>query len=316
MNDPGAIRRRPSGFTLVELLVTITIIAVLIALLLPAVQAARETARRAGCVNNLKQIGLALHAYHGAVGVFPPGYAAVVDSVVIDLGPGWGWGTMLLAYLEQANLYNAINFGNQIPHVEVQTARRAMLSAYLCPSSTRNGPVAVSGPFSDGSTRTIVDDLAPSQYVASAGQKFQIITGTYNGVFYINSSASVASIPDGTGSTLMIGERSRVLADATWVGVIPSARVCTSPSWPAPSCSQASALTLGFTGPSDPAAAWFEAPNAPTSTPDGFSSPHPGGCNFLFGDGSVRFLKQTIDPRIFSALSTRAGSEAIGSDRF
>src|SRR5438309_1124350 len=117
MRDVGTVPRRRGGFTLIELLVVIAIIAVLIALLLPAVQAAREAARRISCVNNLKQIGLALHNYHEASGTFPPGYASYwrLDSgdagtAEDDLGPGWAWGSMILPQMEQTPLYNAINF--------------------------------------------------------------------------------------------------------------------------------------------------------------------------------------------------------------
>ena len=102
------------GFTLIELLVVISIIAVLIALLLPAVQAAREAARRAQCVNNLKQIGLALFNYENSIGTFPPGYIDYQNNPIytpdLDMGPGWGWAAMLLPFLEQQPLYNAINF--------------------------------------------------------------------------------------------------------------------------------------------------------------------------------------------------------------
>src|ERR1700732_2632530 len=99
-----------SGFTLIELLVVIAIIAVLIALLLPAVQAAREAARRSQCTNNLKQIALGLHNYHDAVGAFPPGLISVPGSDGDNTGPGWGWASMILPQLEQANVFNAINF--------------------------------------------------------------------------------------------------------------------------------------------------------------------------------------------------------------
>ena len=108
------LRRRRPAFTLIELLVVISIIAVLIALLLPAVQAAREAARRAQCVNNLKQIGLALFNYENSIGAFPPGYIDYQNNPIytpdLDMGPGWGWAAMLLPFLEQQPLYNSINF--------------------------------------------------------------------------------------------------------------------------------------------------------------------------------------------------------------
>src|SRR5262245_49849103 len=103
------MRRR--GFTLIELLVVIAIIAILIALLLPAVQSAREAARRVQCINNLKQLGIALHNYHDTVGSFPPGYLSVRNSTTFDnAGPGWGWAAHSLNQMEQASLYNSVNF--------------------------------------------------------------------------------------------------------------------------------------------------------------------------------------------------------------
>src|SRR5574338_477374 len=115
--SPATSARR--AFTLIELLVVIAIIGVLIALLLPAVQAAREAARRASCLNNLKQIGLAMHNYQDAVGAFPPGYLSLTVNDQpngAELGPGWSWGAFILPQMEQAAVYNAINFSLPIAH--------------------------------------------------------------------------------------------------------------------------------------------------------------------------------------------------------
>ena len=122
------------AFTLIELLVVIAIIAVLIALLLPAVQSAREAARRAQCLNNLKQIGIALHNYHDAMGAFPPGYLSLMDPVTFDNdGPGWGWASFSLSQMEQAPIYNSINFVLGIEFPANQTARLTVIASFLCP---------------------------------------------------------------------------------------------------------------------------------------------------------------------------------------
>ena len=126
-------RRR--AFTLIELLVVIAIIAVLIALLLPAVQAAREAARRVQCINNLKQLGIALHNYNDAMGVFPPGYLSLMDPVTFDNdGPGWGWASFSLSQMEQTPVYNSINFVMGIEFPANQTARVTTLASFFCPS--------------------------------------------------------------------------------------------------------------------------------------------------------------------------------------
>src|SRR5271156_5146954 len=129
-SGPRGARR---AFTLIELLVVIAIIALLIALLLPAVQAAREGARRAQCVNNLKQIGLALHNYHGSFQIFPPGYSSNFDASGNDTGPGWGWAAMLLPQIEQGALYATINVKLPIEDSS-NTARLQSIPTLLCPS--------------------------------------------------------------------------------------------------------------------------------------------------------------------------------------
>jgi prepilin-type N-terminal cleavage/methylation domain-containing protein/prepilin-type processing-associated H-X9-DG protein len=315
MNPSRLPRRR--GFTLIELLVVITIVAILIALLLPAVQAAREAARRALCANNLKQIGLAIHNYNGSLGCFPPGYVSLVPGVQptdLELGPGWGWGTMILPFIEQAPLYHAANFNLPITDPGSQTVRASNLSVYLCPSSDGAGPVRLS----DSSGKSLVNDLSPGQYVASAGQ-FRVADwpSDNNGVLFRDSRVGLSDITDGSSLTLMAGERSRTISDATWVGVVPSAEFCTKPGRDYEECRPSYAMVLAHAGPTLPGGyTWVVVPNSKSAGVDNFWSLHPGGCHFAFCDGSVRFLKETIDAKVFSSLSTRAGSEAIGADQF
>ncbi len=317
MSDRQSSVRYPfRGFTLIELLVVIAIIALLIALLLPAVQAAREAARRMQCAGNLKQFGLAMHNYHTTHDTFPPGYISLTRAPVEDspeTGPGWAWGTMLLNHLEQPALYNAVNFSQQITAPASITARTVSLSMFLCPSSSgREGPLKLS----DASGTLLVGDLSPGQYVASAGQwEVEEFPASNNGVFYRNSRVGVREIRDGTGTTLAAGERSRNVADATWVGVVPTARACTSPGWKVQDCETANVLVLSHTGPS-PDERWIDVPNNRGAGADDYWSLHPGGCNFLFCDGSVRFVKESVNPRIFSFLSTRSGGEVVSSDQF
>ena len=302
--------RRVRAFTLIELL---AVIAVLIALLLPAVQAAREAARHSQCLNNLKQIGLAMHGYHGSKETFPPAYVTDVakDATPPETGPGWGWGVMILADLEQRPLSNAVNFDLPVTHPGSMTARAAALSVFLCPSDIGIGTVTVR----DGGGNVVLDDLSAGQYVASAGQlEPDEYPDANNGVFYRNSRNGLRDITDGSSTTMMAGERSRNVADATWVGAVPSARLCTNPKWVVRECGPASTMVLSHTGSAGTGTIYV--PNSKSSMVDDYWSFHPGGCNFLFGDGSVRFVKESVNPLIFSYLSTRAGGEVIGADQY
>jgi len=309
-------RKTPArrGFTLIELLTVVTIIGVLIALLLPAVQAVRESARRAECRNNLKQLGLALSSYHDTLGAYPPGF-----SLERPFMPGWAWGARLLGALDQSALYDSINVGVSFAAPANRTAVETRLAAFLCPSSGGRGPLSqgfIEQPIAG------LERLTTAQYVASAGSVALKGGGgpaAGDGVFFLNSRVAVRDVADGTSTTLMVGERSRNVADATWVGVgDPNFILCTKTGWPVQTCASAMFMVLGRTGPASDvllgAVPTGGTPNSPGGGADGFWSLHPGGCNFLYCDGSVRFIKATVSPHTFNALGTRAGGEAVGGD--
>ncbi len=160
--------KRRDGFTLIELLVVIAIIAVLIALLLPAVQAAREAARRIQCVNDLKQLGIALHNYHDALSVLPPGYIAsrpFYDGET-DTAPGWSWASMILPQLDNGPLYSSINVYLPIQASANTTATQTLLAALFCPSDQL--PPGGTFPVTDGLGNTVAT-VAPSSYAACTG---------------------------------------------------------------------------------------------------------------------------------------------------
>ncbi len=308
------------GFTLIEILVVVGIIAILLGLLLPAVQAVREASRRASCVNNLRQIGIALTMYEGIYHTMPPGVAE-------DLGgqtPGWAWGFNILSSLEQTVIYNSANLQYPVIAMQNNTAISTTVNVFQCPSENNDLPfdsgflgVTISGSFLPGT----------SQYIACSGRMRvgdEISPGLLafdakgDGVFFRNSQTTIASITDGTSYTLFIGERARAVADVSWAGVATAVMpFCTKSGWPVQSCESAVFIVLGRTGnyPPDPFHSGdittVYTPNSSAQGPDAFGSHHPGGCNFLFGDGSVRMVRQTIEPLTFLALGSRGNGEII-----
>jgi len=340
------------GFTLIELLVVIAIIAVLIALLLPAVQAAREAARRAQCVNNLKQIGLALHNYASANGVFPPGYVSSIDRTVldacnqdrenqhgVDLGAGWAWGSMILPYLEQQPVYSSINFSLSVAYHQNDTCSLTALNVFLCPSDPGPSTIPVfedpPDPANPGSYSAshVVDTLSRGNYVGmygigevcaqsgandSANNNGVGPMGQHAGMFYRNSRVSFADITDGTSNTIAVGERSHNLSYVTWVArSIDGWLGITSPIEGGtdrfnPSPEECWVQVLGPAGLEDGS----RTINNPAAHVEDYWSRHPGGANMLFGDGSVRFLKSTINPVPWRAMATRNFGEIISADSF
>jgi prepilin-type N-terminal cleavage/methylation domain-containing protein/prepilin-type processing-associated H-X9-DG protein len=322
--------RRRSAFTLIELLVVLAIIAILIGLLLPAVQKVREAANRLSCQNNLKQIGLALHNHEGVHHAFPPGYLSQPDNPAMgpadpqfnDAGPGWGWMTYLLPWLEQDNLYKALNRGLPCHHPGNAAAVRTPLKPFRCPSDFAGGNPAW------GDTVNVVDVngntlavFGRSNYVASVGSSTLWcswpVTLQPNGVMYRNSSVRIADVTDGLSQTVFVGERSSNLADSVWPGTVPFS---THFAWPPFASIGTGGVNRAYDGPGayvgahggpcpyeDPVV--IHPPNSPLGHSDQMQSGHTGGANILMGDGSVRFYGDGNLLSTWVALTSRNGGE-------
>jgi prepilin-type N-terminal cleavage/methylation domain-containing protein/prepilin-type processing-associated H-X9-DG protein len=310
-SSPSSNTRRTMslrGFTLVELLVVITIIGILIALLLPAVQAAREAARRMQCGNNFKQVGVALHNYHTAKGCFPFGMldlaadgslAKVGNHAGVFNGKWWSWSTYLLPYLEKQTVYNMIRFSDQNYYSPGNTrkADATVVTAFLCPSD----PQGTEGIWITGATPA--PNCAPADMAGVSdsyewtyqdiGCPWPILYPQVDGIFGANRSCTIADIKDGTSNTLAVGEVTGK-GKGTYIGFFwcswnlqdthdgINSPICTAPGGTYPP---------GLLGPALA----------------GFASFHPGGCHFLLADGSVSYLSQNIAQGVLSALTTRAG---------
>ena len=307
--------QRTQGFTVVELLVTIAVIAILLALLLPAVQRAREVARRSQCLNNLKQIGLALHNYHDIHNTFPPGFTGGFEAHKDD--KRWAWGTFILPQLEQAPLFGMLDpNGTSLFRLVFDETRQALIrtpiSTYICPSDPGQpladanrdftGPIYSASPAPPASGETIGafhagapgPKGASSNYVASFGDFWRPNFGIWslkelagNGAMGCLTSVEFSDITDGTSNTFAIGERTYQNSGAVWVGV-EAWNQCTS--WGVSMVSGSAYYPMN----SKPAPFPFTCDGVGAS---GFSSQHSGGGNFLMCDGSVQFVSEHIESR-------------------
>ncbi|MHC5538749.1 DUF1559 domain-containing protein [Singulisphaera rosea] len=328
-------RRRDSGFTLIELLVVLAIIAILVGLLIPAVQAAREASRRATCVNNLKQIGLAIHAYHGTNNMLPFGVGLDDDKVVATQGSlnarRYSCQSQLLPYLELESLFNALNFmvapfhpmtSSVSPHdgsVGVNgTAAVTVVSVFLCPSDEDR----------------LGQPWGRDNYRSCNGATWSGRSG--NGMFGQISSTHYANITDGLSNTAAFSERNKGTNDAKILDRL--ADLYANPGvWTQDTFSKwcitlsdAQAATLYHDV--DGGQNWLEGnmnwtrynhvlPPGSPSCKNGLTwngvamtatSWHPGGVNLLLGDGSTRFVKSSVDASVWSATATIAGGEIVG----
>jgi prepilin-type N-terminal cleavage/methylation domain-containing protein/prepilin-type processing-associated H-X9-DG protein len=291
------------GFTLIELLVVVAIIAVLIAPLLPAVQSCREAARRVYCVNNLVQISVALLNYESTHETFPPGVVNLSGPVASrPAGYHQGWLTQILPFIEQANAYKRIDFRTGVYDPANATVRAHLISTLLCPSDLGNRLVAV---------RAL--GVAPSSYAACHHHRTRPIDANNTGVFYLNSHTRIEDIYDGTSNTILVGEKLLETGDLGWMS---GTRATLRNTGLPPNANPAG--TFGVIPPvdkddGDPAAG--PSPD-PALWVGGYASRHPGGANFIFGDGSVKFIKSTITPAVFHRIGHRADGEVVSSDEF
>lgn len=312
------------GFTLVELLVVIAIIGILVSLLLPAVQSAREAGRRSMCVNNLKQLGLAFHNYHSVHGLFPPAYVSQTgdggvngapNPTTRDAGPGWAWGALLLPFVEQAGLEASLDYSRPCWDPANAAAVAKQPKVFLCPSSSRE--VNLLDIKDSGGTKLAT--FGRSHYVASVGQEepWGLTLDDYStvadGPLYRNSRTRTSDVLDGLSHTVFVGEHHPVLSSKTWVGVVPGATVCPSPRYAFSACDLAATLVQVHSGPaSDETPPVIHPPNSPLCHVCQMFSEHRGGCNVLLGDGSVRFASEFIHQPTWAALSSRAMGDLVG----
>jgi len=321
-----AIRR---GFTLVELLVVIAIIGILISLMLPAIEACREAARRATCVNHLAQVGLALHHYEAAHEVLPPGVVDAQGPIRnVPIGYHLSWIVQLLPYMEQNVTFRNVDFSVGAYDKKNAPVREVAIGLLLCPSDSGSRPS--SGRY-------------PSSYAGCHHDVEAPIDKDNHGVFFLNSRLRSRAIPDGASYTIYVGEKRLDEWDFGWIsGTRSTLRNTGTPinesvnpplgPWNAP------ATATQETGPPETAppempppetagppgrmpgmSAWTmekEPEAVPTAKADqlkvgGFGSNHAGVANFLFGDGMVRMLPQNIDFNLYQQLGHRADGKLI-----
>jgi prepilin-type N-terminal cleavage/methylation domain-containing protein/prepilin-type processing-associated H-X9-DG protein len=316
---PSPVFLRRHGFTLIELLAVIAIVAMLIGLMLPAVQKVREAANRLACVNNLKSLGLALHNYHGVHDTFPPGAVGpVIGLSQFNKLPQHGLGTHLLPQLDQQALADAYRWDVSWFDPPNQTVVKTQLNVFQCPSAQANR-------FQDGSVPTVAPppsdsfdgtaacgDYAGVGFVHAGLVSAGVIgaprgprdsNGNYESVFPGNQTRSLASIRDGSSSTIIFAECAG--RPEMWHGqsAVPNQWLSGGP-W-------ASRSLLWCRGATADGSSFFGSCAINCTNDREVYAFHPGGANIAFADGRVQFVKQTIDIRVFARLVTRAGEEII-----
>lgn len=331
----NSAQRGKAGFTLIELLVVIAIIAILVALLLPAVQQAREAARRTACKNQLKQVGLGLQNYHDTHSVFPigEGYVGTTSSFVAGCSNAprrAPWTVLILPYLEESALYESFNFSQQFRSLYSEaptsganfTASNQIVSAYHCPSF----------PAPDGLHTNYFGVMgggeSAANWVHAGSMPGRALWN--NGTLFLNSSVRMRDLTDGTSNTIVVGETKYQLGPKARtngnerIGWASSVRPCDNAT-PGVTAAVTNVPINAYTGDGNKEDTLFTNGNvanargtvsgtAATYNLQGraFSSSHPGGCHFTFGDGSVHFLSENVDMVTLNNLAIRDDGEVIG----
>jgi prepilin-type N-terminal cleavage/methylation domain-containing protein/prepilin-type processing-associated H-X9-DG protein len=315
---------RSRGFTLVELLVVIAIIGTLVALLLPAVQGARESARRMSCSNNLHNLALACMQYHDSVNSFPSGWCITRDpssGQILGNNESWGWGALILPFIEQKNLHTPLAVSStslmaQLSSIPSNPNTAALiqqpLKLFMCPSDTGytgRGQVDTTRHYTTQGNGSSASGMAPlnvgvSNYVGVAGHRLVASNTLNTGIFYGDSYVRMADILDGTSNTAMLGERDTLTCHSgTWIGVLNPTGTgglggCQVTGYDQPKLNTAAVSSSGST-------IWAGGCGT------GFSSLHPGGAQFAFADASVRFITNGIQ---WNYYNSTGGQNAAAND--
>jgi len=308
---PRSFRRR--AFTLIELLVVIAIIAILIGLLLPAIQKVREAAARSKCSNNLKQLGLALNNHESQYGYFPPGALRRTTGAQTQIQKRYGvtannvehgYATFLLPFMEQDNVYKLYNFNADWDSTANQAAREVALNMLLCPSAPGGTREILSG-----TVKSIATDYAPNNAYASNLEGAGLVDASVDrtGVLRVNVSYSVPEIRDGTSNTLVLSECAG-RPDSWRAGVKTGTGTATDGGW-ANDDNEYIVHGTNAAGTTSPGPCHTNCSNG-----NEVYSFHSGGAMHVFADGSVHFIRQSMDIRQFVKFVTRSGQDLSPSD--
>ena len=332
------MRQEKRGFTLIELLVVIAIIAILIALLLPAVQQAREAARRTQCKNNLKQLGLAMHNYHDTFKVFPMGFINDYGLAISKGGGGnyqhkgsnerswgqWSWSAYIAPYIDLSTSYNAMGVGDTFAadallNTAVQDVMSTPVSAFRCPSDTGSDVTSV-GEYRPRDTAGTQHAVATSNYCAVAdghngnGLQLNLDSRQCGGMFYADSKVKIRDITDGTSNTIMVGEKAAETQNArcsrkqnSGAGTVFVSAASNQRNHQ--NRGGSAALGIGGRGINVDST---QACNNLWDIKTPFSSLHVGGAQFTMSDGAVRFISENVDLATYRNVGNISDGNVVG----